>query len=79
MAPLTLTRPVLAQLQDLKKEPGVSDRDISGLVDGGSYMSEARSWSDIPPCAADGGQGMAAVFSPGEKGRLPVMGELALG
>ena len=29
-------------------------------------MSEARSWSDIPPCAADGGQDMAAIFAPGE-------------
>ena len=26
-----------------KKEPRVSDKDISGLMDGGAYMSEARS------------------------------------
>ena len=32
--------------------------------DGGAYTSEARSWSDNPPCAADGRQDMAAVFTP---------------
>jgi len=31
-----------------KTEPGVSNRDIDGLMDEGAYMSEARSWSDIP-------------------------------
>ena len=55
-----------------KKEPRAQDRD-SGLLDGGSYMSEARSWSDTSPCVADGGQDMAAVFALG-KGRLPVTG-----
>ena len=29
-----------------KEEPGVSDRDISSLLNGGSDMSEAKSWSD---------------------------------
>ena len=28
-------------------------------------MSEARSWSDTPPCAVDSGQNMVAVFAPG--------------
>ena len=28
----------------LKKEPGVSATDLSGLVDEGSYRSKARSW-----------------------------------
>ena len=37
------------------KEPGVSNRDINGLTDMGSYMSEVRSWSNTPPCVADGG------------------------
>ena len=36
-----------------KKEPGVSDRDINGLTDGGAYMSEARSWVDTPLCAVE--------------------------
>ena len=39
-----------------KKEPGVSNRDINGLMDWGAYMSEARSWSDTPPCVVDGGR-----------------------
>ena len=56
-----------------KKEPRVSDRDISGLMDVGSYMSEARSWSDTSLCVVDDGQYMAAVFALG-KGRLPVIG-----
>ena len=29
---------------------------------GGSYISEAKSYSDIPPCAAEGRQDLAAVF-----------------
>ena len=28
-----------------KKEPRVIDKDISGLTDGGSYTSDAKSWS----------------------------------
>ena len=47
----------------LKKEPRISDRDISGLTDGGSYTSEARSWRGIPPYAADHSQDTAAVFT----------------
>ena len=47
---------------------------------GEAYVSEARSWSDTPPCAADsGGQDMTAVFAPRGKGRLPVIGELTSG
>ena len=49
----------------LKKEPGVSNRDISGLMNGGSYMSETRFRSDTLPCAAHSGQYMVAVFIPG--------------
>ena len=52
-----------------KKEPGGSDRDIGGLIDGGSYMTEARFWSDGPPSAADSKQDTAAVF-PARGGRL---------
>lgn len=37
------TRAVLTHLQRLKKEPRVSNRDITGLMNGGAYMSEGRS------------------------------------
>ena len=62
-----------------KKEPRFSNRDVSGVMDGGAYTSEARSWSDTPPCAVDDGQDMAAVFTPKWKKRLPVIGELMSG
>jgi hypothetical protein len=32
-----------------KKETGVSNRDITSLMDGGTYTSEARSWSNTTP------------------------------
>ena len=41
---------------------------------GGSYVSEARSWKNTPSCVADGGQDMAAAFTPRGRGRLPVIG-----
>ena len=47
-----------------KKEPGVCNRDISGLMDMGSYKSEAKSWSNTPLCTTDGGQDMVAVLAP---------------
>ena len=52
----------------LKKEPGVGNRDINGLMNGGTYMSEAGSWSNTPLSAdADSnGQNMAAAFMMGE-------------
>ena len=53
----------------LKKESGVNHRDIGSLMEGGSYLSEARSWSDIPPCTANGRQDVAASRG---RGRLPV-------
>ena len=55
------------------KGPRGSDRDSSVLMGGGTYMSEARSWSDTSLCVVDDGQYMAAVFALG-KGRLPVIG-----
>lgn len=42
-------------------------------------MSEARSWSNTPPCEADGGQGMVAVFVSRGKDKLPVIGVLTSG
>ena len=45
----------------------VSNRDTSGLMDRGAYMSEARCWRNNPLCALDGGQDKAAAgFTPGE-------------
>ena len=69
---LQVYKPCACPASRLKKELRDSDRDINGLMDAGAYMSEARSWSDTPLCAADSGQDMAAVFVPG--GRLPVIG-----
>lgn len=42
-------------------QPGDSDRDINGLIDGG--ISPKVSWSNTSPCAADSEQEMAAVFT----------------
>lgn len=32
------------------KEPRVSNRDVNSLMNGGSYLSEAMSWNNTPPC-----------------------------
>ena len=48
-------------------------------MDGAAYMSEAESWSNTPPCTDNSRQDMVAVFTPGEKGRLPFIGELKSG
>ena len=56
-----ITRPALAQLQDQKKSLW-SVTDISGLVGGGAYQSEARSWHNTPPCAVDSEQYLVLVF-----------------
>lgn len=52
----------------LKKDLGVSARDISDLMDISDliYPSEARSWSDTPWSAADSNQHTAAGFTQGE-------------
>ena len=47
--------------------------NISGLMDGGAYMFEARSWSNTPQCTAEGRQDMATVLA-GVRARLPVTG-----
>ena len=59
-----------------KKELGVSNWAISGLMDGGSFTSEARFWSHTPMCVADGQQDKVAVFTPSGWGRLPLIGDL---
>ena len=59
-----------------KKEPKVSNRDITGLMDGRTYMFEARSWSDTPLCVVDGRQDLVAVFASRDTGRLPVIEEI---
>ena len=40
-----------------KKEPGVSNRDVRGVMDRGAYTSEARSWSDTPTVCGGRGKG----------------------
>ena len=47
-----------------KKEPGVCNRNINGLMHRGSYKSEAKSWSNTPLCTTDGSQDMVAVLAP---------------
>ena len=37
-----------AQPRERRKSPESSKRDLNGLIDGGAYMSEARSWSNTP-------------------------------
>ena len=44
-----------------------------------SHTSEARSWSDSPPCALGSGQGMVAVFVTRGKGDNQLYGELMSG
>ena len=50
----------------LKKQPGVSNRDINGLIDWEAYISEAGSWRDW--------QDMVAVLDPKREGSLPIIG-----
>ena len=38
-------------------------------MDGGAYLSEARSWSDTPLCAAAGGQDMDTGLGGGARWR----------
>ena len=51
-----------------KKESGVSNRDIGGLMDGGAYLSEARSWRTPQSLQQTAGRtGRQAVFTPGSE------------
>lgn len=63
-------KPSTCPASRLKKELRVSDRDINGVMDGGAYTSEARSWSNTPPSEADGGQDMVTVFAPGREAEV---------
>lgn len=53
------------------KEPRVSNRDVSGLRDGGTFVSEARSLSDTLLCAADDKQDTAIISATWGRRRLP--------
>lgn len=64
----------LQEASRTKKEPKVSNKDIRGLMGGGSYRSETRSWSDTLPRVADGGQAIAVAFATMERGASPVKG-----
>lgn len=61
-----------------KEEPGVSNKDLNVLMDRDSHLSEAKPSSDIPPCVADSGQNMAAVFTIGG-GADQILGKLTSG
>ena len=74
-APCSPPSPGLIQLQTTEKEPGVRDRDVNGLTEGGAYLSDVKSWSNTPPCVVHGRQDMVAVFA-GVRGALPVTGEI---
>ena len=67
-APCTPASPALAWPN---KEPRVSNRDVSRLRDGGSFVSEARSLSDTLPCAADDRQDTAIISATWGRRRLP--------
>ena len=49
-----------------KKEPGVSNRDINGLMDMGSLHVWSKVLEGHPMCGANSRQDMAAVFALGE-------------
>ena len=68
-------KPWIFPASSLKKEPGVSNRDLSGLMEGGSYMSEARCWRDTPPCVTNSRTGHQSL---GGWRSLPVIRELLL-
>ena len=52
----------------LKKEPRVRNRDTHDVMDGGAYMSEARSWNCTLPPAADDMASTVEVLTPGGGG-----------
>ena len=70
-APHRPIRPRVPPASRPKKSP-VGDRDINGLMDGGPYMSEKRSWSDLRGCWAGRG---GSLYSQ-RKGNLPLKREL---
>ena len=45
-----------------RKEPRGGDRDVRGLIPVGTFMSEGRSWRDVPLGVAGVGQDTAAIF-----------------
>ena len=52
-----------------------SNRDVSGLTEGGSYTPETKSWSDTLPCVTDGRQDtrQASLLCGGESASYTVM------
>ena len=69
-APSRPARPVFAQLQDLRKSPeSVTETSVVQWIGG---ASEARSWSNTPPSAADGGWDRADNLHSKGKGRLEI-------
>ena len=68
--------PCICLASRLKKEPGGSNSDLSGLMDRRSYMSEAKSWINIPLYAHRAGRTGQQGFTPGG---LPILGKLMEG
>ena len=60
-----------------KKVSRDGNRDISGLTDKGSYVSEAGPGA-TPQCVVNSRQHRAAIFPSRRKGRLPVIGTIDL-
>ena len=55
-----------------------TERDTSGLMDRESYKSEAKHWSNMPPCTAASGQDSAAIFAIQGRWRLPFIGGIGV-
>lgn len=62
--------------------PGIlfifSNRDISGLMEGGSYTPETKSWSDTLPCVTDGRQDTQQASLLGGRGECQLHSDVRL-
>ena len=68
-------KPCSCPVSRLKKEPRYSNRDINGLLDKGTYMSEAKvPGATLPLWMAGSRQATAAVFATWWRKRLPFIG-----
>ena len=64
--------------QDGRKEQVVSDINIHSLMGGEAPISEVKSWTNTPPCAADSRQDRTRLQSSHGQVVLPVIGELTI-
>ena len=75
---LHVCKPWTCSASGLKKEPGVSHRDISGLMGGGSLPVGSKVLKGQPTACGGlrvchDGWGTAAIFAPSERGRIQVI------